>query len=85
MAMAEQLTLISTARREARPCLLSIRDWARYLNPRDLEVLLDSNRGNMCVMLTPDEVLDQIVRWRGGIDSGPGLRALVSRVYGVEL
>lgn len=35
--------------------------------------------------LTPDEVLDIIVEWNGGIASGYHVRSIISRVYGVEL
>ena len=53
--------------------------------PDEVEALHDTYHTNPEEALTPDEVLDIIVEWEGGIASGYHVRSVISRVYGVEL
>ena len=53
--------------------------------PIEVEALHDTYHTNPEKALTPNEVLDIIVKWNGGIASGYHVRNIISRVYGVEL
>ena len=60
--------------------------WEEDLNPSEYEALKEmfsSVKDN--VNLTPNEVLDAIVEYEGGIASGYTIRSIISRVYGIEL
>ena len=59
--------------------------WEEILMPNEVEALHDTYHINPEEALTPDEVLDIIVEWNGGIASGYHVRSIISRVYGVEL
>lgn len=59
--------------------------WEEILFPAEIEALHDYNHNDPCEPLTPNEVLDIIVEWNGGIASGYQIRSIISRVYGVEL
>ena len=59
--------------------------WEEILTPLEIEALHDTYHTNPEEALTPDEVLDIIVEWNGGIASGYHVRSIISRVYGVEL
>lgn len=59
--------------------------WEEILVPLEIEALHDTYHTNPEEALTPDEVLDIIVEWNGGIASGYHVRSIISRVYGVEL
>lgn len=59
--------------------------WEEILMPDEVEALHDTYHTNPEEALTPDEVLDIIVEWNGGIASGYHVRSIISRVYGVEL
>lgn len=59
--------------------------WEELLVPLEIEALHDNYHTNPEETLTPDEVLDIIVEWEGGIASGYHVRSVISRVYGVEL
>ena len=59
--------------------------WEEILVPLEIEALHDNYHTNPEEALTPNEVLDIIVEWNGGIASGYHVRSIISRVYGVEL
>lgn len=59
--------------------------WEEILMPIEVEALHDTYHTNPEEALTPDEVLDIIVEWEGGIASGYHVRSIISRVYGVKL
>lgn len=59
--------------------------WEEILMPAEIEALHDTHHTNPEEALTPNEVLDIIVEWNGGIASGYETRNIISRVYGVEL
>lgn len=59
--------------------------WEEILMPIEVEALHETRHTNPEEALTPDEVLDIIVEWNGGIASGYHVRSIISRVYGVEL
>ena len=59
--------------------------WEEILMPREVEALHDTYHTNPEEALTPNEVLDIIMEWNGGIASGYHVRSVISRVYGVEL
>ncbi len=59
--------------------------WEEILLPNEIEALHDLNHVNPEEVLTPNEVLDIIVQWDGGVAEGYQIRSLISRVYGVEL
>lgn len=59
--------------------------WEEILMPLEVEALHDTYHTNPEEALTPDEVLDIIVEWEGGIASGYHVRSIISRVYDVEL
>ena len=59
--------------------------WEEILMPIEVEALHDTYHTNPEETLTPNEVLDIIIEWNGGIASGYHVRSVISRVYGVEL
>lgn len=59
--------------------------WEEILMPMEIEALYNTYHSDPEEVLTPNEVLDIIIKWNGGIDSGYHVRKLISRVYGVEL
>ena len=59
--------------------------WEEILMPLEIEALHDTCHINPEEVLTPNEILDIIVEWNGGIASGYQVRSIISRVYGVEL
>ena len=59
--------------------------WEEILMPIEVEALHDTYHTNPAEALTPNEVLDIIIEWNGGIASGYHVRSVISRVYGVEL
>ena len=59
--------------------------WEELLMPLEIEALHDTCHMNPEEVLTPNEVLDIIVEWNGGIASGYHIRSIISRVCGVEL
>lgn len=63
----------------------TVRRWEEILMPTEVEALHDTRHTNPEEALTPDEVLDIIIEWNGGIASGYHVRSIISRVYGVEL
>lgn len=62
-----------------------LEQWKEILMPQEVEALHDTHHINPEEILTPDEVLDIIVEWNGGIANGYQVRSIISRVYGVEL
>lgn len=59
--------------------------WEEILLPIEIEALHDAYHNDPCEVLSPNEVLDTIVEWKGGLGSGYEVRSLIGRVYGVEL
>ena len=59
--------------------------WEEILVPIEVEALHDTYHTNPEEVLTPNEVLDIIVEWNGGIASGYHIRSIISRICGVEL
>ena len=59
--------------------------WEEILLPIEIEALHDTYHNDPWETLTPNEVLDIIVEWKGGLGSGDEVRSLIGRVYGVEL
>lgn len=59
--------------------------WEEILVPSEIEALRDHYYTEPEQVLTPNEVLDIIVEWNGGIATGYHIRSIISRVYGVEL
>jgi hypothetical protein len=48
-------------------------------------LILEDTKNENGLPITPNEVLDAIVEYEGGIASGYQIRSIISRVYGVEL
>lgn len=63
----------------------TVERWEEILMPAEVEALHDTYHTNPEEALTPQEVLDIIVEWNGGISTGYHIRRIISRVYGVEL
>jgi len=63
----------------------TVERWEEILLPSEVEALHDFGCTDPVKVLTPNEVLDIIVAWEGGVAAGHQVRSLVSRVYGVEL
>ncbi len=62
------------------------REWEEILLPSEYEALEAHTREiNEDYPLTPSEVFDMIVQYKGGIASGYQIRSIISRVYGIEL
>lgn len=59
--------------------------WEEILMPAEIEALHDTYHTDPCEALTPEEVLEIIVDWNGGIASAYHIKSIISRVYGVEL
>lgn len=60
--------------------------WEELLMPIEYEAIQDIfHNPKPEAAYTPNEVLDAIVEWEGGIATGYHLRSLISRVYSVEL
>ena len=59
--------------------------WEEILLPIEIVALHDTYHNDPWETLTPNEVLDIIVEWKGGLGSGYEVRSLIGRVYGVEL
>ena len=59
--------------------------WEELLLPLEVEALHDYNHNDPWEPLTPNEVLDTIVSWNGGIATAYEVKSLINRVYGVEL
>ena len=55
------------------------------LLPIEMQALQDTYHIRPTEVLTPNEVLDIVVEYKGGLGSGYEVRSLISRVYGVEL
>lgn len=72
---------MDTINREAK----TVGRWEEILMPIEVEALHDTYHTNPEEALTPNEVLDIIVEWNGGITSGYHVRSIISRAYGVEL
>ena len=70
---------------EMDPKAKTLAQWEEVLAPTEIEALHDHNYTQPEQILTPDEVLDIIVEWYGGISSGYHIRSIISRVYGIEL
>lgn len=63
----------------------TLKQWEEVLMPIEVEALHDTYHLNPEEALTPNEVLDIIVEWHGGLASGYHVRSVISRVYGMEL
>lgn len=63
----------------------TLRQWEEVLMPAEVQALHDTYHTNPEETLTPNEVLDIIVEWNGGIATGYHIRRIISRVYGKEL
>lgn len=60
--------------------------WEELLLPGEYEALKDRMYDpEPEEPFTPDEVLDAIVEYNGGIATGYHIRSLIGRIYGVEL
>lgn len=59
-------------------------EWLDTLSPRNVEALEDTAM-DLEAPYTANEILDQIVRYRGGISSGYELRCLVAEIYGCDV
>lgn len=59
--------------------------WEELLLPSEFEALTDYGYTSDLNILTPDEVLDIIIDWKGGIATAYHIKSIISRVYGVEL
>ena len=57
----------------------TLRSWEEDLLPIELEALHDWYHSD------PNEVLECIVSWNGGIASAYHIKSLIGRVYGIEL
>ena len=64
---------------------MTLLQWEDYLLPLKAEALGCYAYGDPEAQLTPNEVLDAIVEWKGGLASGYEIRSTVARVYGIEL
>lgn len=65
--------------------LRTLEQWEAELAPIEIEALHDYGHVQPWERLSPDEVLDMIIEWNGGIATGYQVRSIISRVYGVEL
>lgn len=72
---------METINRQAK----TLAHWEELLMPTEVEALHDTRHINPEEVLTPNEILDIIVEWNGGIASGYEIRNIISRVYGMEL
>lgn len=63
---------------------MTLKEWEEHLNMSEIEALKDyyfqENE-----QITPNEVLEAVVQWNGGIATGYHIRSLISRIYGIEL
>lgn len=59
--------------------------WEEILMPTEIEALHDYDHTDPIKVFTPNDVLDIIGEWNGGIASGYHIRSIISRVYGIEL
>ena len=64
---------------------MTLLQWESYLLPLEAEALSCYAYGDPEAPLTPNEVLDAIVEWKGGLAGGHEVRSTVARVYGIEL
>ena len=66
--------------------MMTMHEWEEELSPSEFEALQEKMTSiNDGLPITPNEVLDAIVEYEGGIASGYQIRSIISRVYGVEL
>lgn len=63
----------------------ALAEWEEILMPIEIEALHDTYHTNPEEILTPNEVLDIIVKWNGGLADGYDVRNIVKQVYGIEL
>lgn len=63
----------------------TLKQWEEVLHRIEIEALHDMYHTDPNEILTPNEVLDCIVEWEGGIATGYHIRSIISRVYGIEL
>lgn len=63
----------------------TLAEWEEILMPIEIEALHDTYHTNPEEILTPNEVLDIIVKWNGGLADGYDVRNIVKQVYGIEL
>jgi len=63
----------------------TLKHWEEILLPTEIEALHDFKHMDPIEVLTPNEVLDIIIQWNGGIASGYHVLNIISRVYGVLL
>ena len=64
----------------------TIRDWERILNPTEIEALHETYYEiEPEETLSASEVLDAILEWNGGINSGYHILAIINRLYDTKL
>lgn len=64
----------------------TMQHWEELLMPNEYAAIQDMfHDPEPEAVYTPNEVLDAIVEWEGGIATGYHIRSIISRVYGVEL
>lgn len=64
---------------------LTVKCWEGILTASEIEALHDYGHTNPHQALTPDEVLEIIVNWNGGIATAYHIKRIISRVYEIEL
>lgn len=65
--------------------LETLKYWEENLLPDEIEALHDNGHTDQWKPLSANEVFGTIVNWEGGIATAYQIKAIISRVYGVEL
>lgn len=69
--------------------LLTIKGWEEHLMPLEMEAIKDYFYKNESTeerhRYSSNEVLEAIVKWNGGIASAYHIKAIIERVYGIEV
>lgn len=63
---------------------MTLKKWKKILLPSEIEALTDYYQDEN-ENLTPNEVMDTIIKWNGGISTGYEVRSMISRIYDIKL
>lgn len=63
---------------------MTLKKWKEILLPSEIEALTDYYQDEN-ENLTPNEVMDTIIKWNGGISTGYEVRSMISRIYDIKL
>lgn len=59
-------------------------EWEEFLLPLEVEALKDYYF-QAKERISPNEILEAVIQWNGGIATGYQVRSMISRIYGIEL